>query len=135
MNPKTVQSMKKLLSNQLKVDESTGLRVDSLLASLALERAERMKRLMASAASVVKYVPADDNNRPRSVAVAGSFDQWKNRRPMTWDNALVAFTVTLGLPKGTYNVKFLVDGDWVCTKALPIVNDSQGIPNNVLHVN
>eukprot|EP01056_Protomagalhaensia_sp_Gyna25_P000299 Protomagalhaensia_sp_Gyna_25__298@NODE_113_length_5155_cov_105_540070_g89_i0_p2_GENE_NODE_113_length_5155_cov_105_540070_g89_i0NODE_113_length_5155_cov_105_540070_g89_i0_p2_ORF_typecomplete_len545_score69_55AMPK1_CBM/PF16561_5/9_1e21Glycos_transf_1/PF00534_20/8_1e21Glyco_transf_5/PF08323_11/3e20Glyco_trans_1_4/PF13692_6/8_9e03Glyco_trans_1_4/PF13692_6/2_5e10Glyco_trans_4_4/PF13579_6/0_0016Glyco_trans_4_4/PF13579_6/1_2e04Glyco_trans_4_4/PF13579_6/1_5e03Glyco_transf_4/PF13439_6/0_11Glycogen_syn/PF len=81
----------------------------------------------------VRYVPST-GSRPRSVAVSGSFDGWRVRRPLTWDNSLQAFVATLALPSGRYIFKFIVDGDWVCCSDLPCEKDSSGIMNNVLVV-
>lgn len=81
----------------------------------------------------VKFVPPP-GTRPRSVAVSGSFDDWRVRRPLSWDNAMQAFTATLALPTGRHIFKFIVDGDWVCCADMPIEKDSAGIMNNVLVV-
>eukprot|EP01054_Gregarina_sp_Poly1_P010510 Gregarina_sp_Poly_1__10509@NODE_771_length_6345_cov_302_800414_g302_i1_p1_GENE_NODE_771_length_6345_cov_302_800414_g302_i1NODE_771_length_6345_cov_302_800414_g302_i1_p1_ORF_typecomplete_len1506_score271_50Glyco_transf_5/PF08323_11/2_1e35Glycos_transf_1/PF00534_20/2_6e21AMPK1_CBM/PF16561_5/1_8e20Glyco_trans_1_4/PF13692_6/1_4e09Alphaamylase/PF00128_24/3_8e05Glyco_trans_4_4/PF13579_6/0_022Glyco_trans_4_4/PF13579_6/9_5e03Glyco_transf_4/PF13439_6/9_8e03Glyco_transf_4/PF13439_6/0_029Melibiase/PF02065_ len=81
----------------------------------------------------VKFVPSP-GTRPRSVAVSGSFDDWRVRRPLTWDNSMQAFSATLALPSGRHIFKFIVDGDWVCCPEMPSEKDSAGILNNVLVV-
>ncbi|OEH78134.1 hypothetical protein cyc_02046 [Cyclospora cayetanensis] len=74
--------------------------------------------------------------RPRSVAVAGSFDDWRVRRPLAWDNAVQAFAISLALPPGeyVYTYKLVVDGEWVCCHGSPTALDTGGNENNILTV-
>ncbi|PHJ19571.1 glycogen synthase [Cystoisospora suis] len=48
----------------------------------------------------ITYVPLIGKPRPRSVAVAGTFDDWRVRRPLAWNNALQAFATSLALRPG-----------------------------------
>lgn len=68
------------------------------------------------------------------MAVSGSFDDWKIRRPMVWDNALQAFSLNLGLRPGRYTYKLIVDGDWIVNHEDASEKDAQGNVNNMLVV-
>ncbi|PFH35371.1 hypothetical protein BESB_062580 [Besnoitia besnoiti] len=82
----------------------------------------------------IKYTPEPGKPRPRTVAVAGSFDDWHVRRPLVWDNALQAFVISLALRPGKYFYKLVVDGEWVCVADAPKHRDASGNENNLLHV-
>lgn len=69
--------------------------------------------------------------RPHAVAVSGSFDNWQVRRPMTWDNGIQAFSISLALRPGRYVYKLIVDGDWTLNPEAPIEKDVNGNVNNV----
>lgn len=72
--------------------------------------------------------------RPRAVAVSGSFDEWQVRRPMAWDNALQAFSISMALHPGRYVYKLIVDGDWTLNPEAVAERDSSGNVNNILLV-
>ncbi|CDJ67992.1 glycogen synthase, putative, partial [Eimeria necatrix] len=91
----------------------------------------RPKKLLPS---TIRYMPPQGKPRPRSVAVAGSFDDWRVRRPLTWDNAIQAFAISLALPPGEYTYKLVVDGEWVCCHDSPTARDPGGNENNILVV-
>ncbi|XP_026192579.1 uncharacterized protein LOC34618951, partial [Cyclospora cayetanensis] len=84
--------------------------------------------------STIRYIPPQGKPRPRSVAVAGSFDDWRVRRPLAWDNAVQAFAISLALPPGEYTYKLVVDGEWVCCHGSPTALDTGGNENNILTV-
>ncbi|CDI77268.1 Alpha amylase domain-containing protein, related, partial [Eimeria acervulina] len=100
-------------------------------AEKAASHASRTKKLLPS---VIRYIPPQAKPRPRSVAVAGSFDDWRVRRPLTWDNAVQAFSISLALPPGEYTYKLVVDGEWVCCHGSPTARDAGGNENNILRV-
>lgn len=72
--------------------------------------------------------------RPRAVAVSGSFDDWQVRRPMSWDNALQAFSINMAVRPGRYVYKLIVDGDWTLNPDAQADKDASGNLNNVLKV-
>ncbi|MGB2823571.1 MAG: glycogen-binding domain-containing protein [Phycisphaerae bacterium] len=47
----------------------------------------------------------------KEVLVAGSFNQWKPVTMRKQKNG--SFAVTLAIPAGTYEYKFIVDGHWM----------------------
>lgn len=70
-----------------------------------------------------------------SVALAGSFNNWDvNRTPMRKDQA-GEWKTTIWLPKGRYEYRFVVDGQWVSDpKAEGDVRNPFGTSNSVLIV-
>jgi 1,4-alpha-glucan branching enzyme len=51
-------------------------------------------------------------NEAKSVAVAGSFNQWSTKKtPLRKEGE--CWTTTLKLPRGRYEYRFVVDGQWV----------------------
>ena len=76
-----------------------------------------------------------------SVSLCGNFTepQWKLQIPMKHCKYLNEYISTclidLKVPRGTYLIKFLVDGEWVCDGNLPISQDSNGNYNNVILIN
>ncbi len=71
----------------------------------------------------------------RSVAVAGSFNNWDvNRTPMSLDSA-GTWKATVWLPAGRYEYRFVVDGQWMSDpSARESVRNSFGSTNSVLVV-
>lgn len=71
----------------------------------------------------------------RKVLLAGSFNNWspesdamKKDETGTWRKIKI-------LPEGTYEYKFIVDGEWTCDPNCPdIVRDAQGMENNMIVV-
>jgi Glycogen recognition site of AMP-activated protein kinase len=49
----------------------------------------------------------------REVYVTGSFNEWKEKIPLTVTSADTIFSVVCNLPPGSYQYKFIVDGEWV----------------------
>jgi hypothetical protein len=70
------------------------------------------------------------------VFVAGTFNDWDPRRhPMHDDPDEGFFTTTLVLPRGRYEYKFLVDGNWCPDpKCATSVSNGCGSLNSVIHV-
>lgn len=77
----------------------------------------------------------------KSVSLTGNFTDppWKVLIPLRLSTNLGEFISTalfdLKISKGTYLVKFLVDGNWVCDGNLPISQDQNGNYNNVIVIN
>ncbi|HZT41162.1 MAG TPA: alpha amylase N-terminal ig-like domain-containing protein [Chthonomonadaceae bacterium] len=62
----------------------------------------------APRAVVLRYMPGD---RPKSIAVAGSFNDWNRlKNPMTLQPDGRTWSVTISLPPGIYQYLFVVDG-------------------------
>jgi len=81
-----------------------------------------------------QYVHPQGNRKPRLVSLSGSFDDWMVRRPMIWDNALQAFSLSMALEPGKYTYKLIIDGDWICNPQEQTEKDSNGNVNNVIVV-
>jgi len=72
----------------------------------------------------------------RTVAVAGTFNQWDpHASPLALTAAPGVWTTTLALPPGQHQYAFLVDGaHWIADPAAPAVDDGFGRRNSVLAV-
>jgi len=72
------------------------------------------------------------------VLVAGSFDEWKGRHALQRTKGLYGggneWSLSLAIEPGTYMCKFIIDGKWVTSPDMPVSEDSQGIPNNIVTV-
>ncbi|MGQ9901052.1 MAG: alpha amylase N-terminal ig-like domain-containing protein [Fimbriimonadales bacterium] len=70
------------------------------------------------------------------VYLAGSFNQWQPRMtPMTPDADRRVWTLTLALPPGAHQYKFVVNGtDWRTDPTAPTVDDGNGNLNSVVWV-
>jgi protein phosphatase PTC7 len=76
-----------------------------------------------------------------SVSLAGTFTEppWKLlvslKRCKYLNEFISTALVDFKVPRGTYLVKFLVDGVWVCDGNLPVSQDISGNYNNVIVIN
>lgn len=73
--------------------------------------------------------------RPKAsiVEIAGLDVGWHKRLPLAKDAASEEFVVEHTLPPGTYQYKFVVDGEWMPSMELPTVDDNGNV-NNVITV-
>jgi 1,4-alpha-glucan branching enzyme len=71
----------------------------------------------------------------RSVAIAGTFNDWDlSRTPMTLGPG-GAWKMTVWLPKGRYEYRFIADGQWISDpSARECVQNTFGSTNSVLVV-
>jgi len=67
------------------------------------------------------------------VEIAGLDVGWGRRVPLERDAASGEFVLARGLPAGSYQYKFIVDGEWLANPDLPTVDDNGNI-NNVVDV-
>jgi 1,4-alpha-glucan branching enzyme len=76
-----------------------------------------------------------DRPQARSVAVAGSFNNWDGTRtPLRLDSG-GAWRATVWLPAGRYEYRFVVDGQWISDPgARESVRNTFGSTNSVLVV-
>ncbi|KAL8046049.1 hypothetical protein ABFX02_08G154200 [Erythranthe guttata] len=66
----------------------------------------------------------------KEVAVEGSWDDWKTRRPLARSGK--DFTIMKVLPSGVYQYRFIVDGQWRHSPDQPWEQDESGNSFNVL---
>jgi 1,4-alpha-glucan branching enzyme len=72
-----------------------------------------------------------DAPQAKAVQLVGDFTEWEaNPRPMRRNRAGAPFVAILPLPPGTYEYKFLVDGEWVEDPAAPSVENRYGTRNS-----
>lgn len=91
----------------------------------------------------VLIVPSKDGNvefslkgyeRAKAVALAGTFNGWSERRTMLYRQGNV-WTCRIHLKPGTYQYKFVVDGQWILDPANKLVVENEyGTGNNLLTV-
>ncbi|KAL2473518.1 5'-AMP-activated protein kinase beta-2 subunit protein [Forsythia ovata] len=66
----------------------------------------------------------------KEVAVEGSWDDWKTRKPLQRSGK--DFTIMKVLPSGVYQYRFIVDGQWRYSPDLPWAQDESGNAYNIL---
>lgn len=71
--------------------------------------------------------PAENH---QTVLLTGSFHNWVNPVPMTKDEELGKFVVTIPLLLGIHQFKFIVDGEWRTSPDEPTMVDLKGNVNN-----
>ncbi|KAL1550973.1 protein PTST 2, chloroplastic-like isoform X1 [Salvia divinorum] len=71
-------------------------------------------------------------NSAAQVLLAGSFDGWTAQRRMH-RSKLGVFSITLKLYPGSYEIKFIVDGNWKLDPLRPTINNN-GFINNIFIV-
>lgn len=89
----------------------------------------------------IKLIVSSENKIPftfewgeggKNVKLAGSFlDNWKKQVEMTKNISTGFFEVTLDVPKGIHQFKFIVDKKWVCSTQYSIINDKNNA-NNII---
>ncbi|XP_043688806.1 SNF1-related protein kinase regulatory subunit beta-2 [Telopea speciosissima] len=68
----------------------------------------------------------------KEVAVEGSWDNWKTRKPLQRSGK--EFTIVKVLPSGVYQYRFIVDGQWRYAPDMPWAHDDMGNAYNILDV-
>jgi hypothetical protein len=68
------------------------------------------------------------------VSVPGSFNYW-SRKENRMVKSPAGWTLTMELPRGQYEYKFLVDGTWITDPRSEQVDDAEGNRNSVLSLN
>ncbi|KAK9817139.1 hypothetical protein WJX72_010149 [[Myrmecia] bisecta] len=115
----------------------------------AQKMADLGKRLLVLQQAVQQQASAQGNLVMREVPVAyygvasevrlmGDFDGWSSGVALAaeavTDSVFTKFETTMQLLPGTYQVKWLVDGNWRLANDWPTATDSSGDTNNVLVV-
>ena len=72
--------------------------------------------------------------RPNSIQVCGSFDNWKVRRPLSFDPVKNMWSITLKIKKGKYFYKYIKDGEWIINKKEDTFVEDNGIVNNFVNL-
>jgi len=95
-----------------------------------------MKKAMKTALAA-KRVTFKVTASPKStVSLAGTFNQWNvKRHPMKDISGAGIYTITLMLPKGEHEYKFVINGNWVVDpECRNWVRNTCGTLNSVLNV-
>uniref|UniRef100_A0A7S0XJ04 AMP-activated protein kinase glycogen-binding domain-containing protein n=1 Tax=Erythrolobus madagascarensis TaxID=708628 RepID=A0A7S0XJ04_9RHOD len=75
-----------------------------------------------------------DKTPAKEVKLTGSFDGWKTQRKMekvTNDEGKVRFEMSLPLPIGLYEYKFIVDGEWFFDVSMPVSGFGGAVNNQM----
>ena len=75
-----------------------------------------------------------NNRNPKNVYVSGSFDNWKEKHSLSYNQAMGIWTCTLKLKKGKYLYKYIIDGSWEINPSKPSERGNDGFTNNVINV-
>ena len=69
------------------------------------------------------------------VKIAGKFlDNWNREEEMKKNILTNTYEIILNVPIGKHEFKFIVDGNWICSKNYPIIYDKMNNPNNIIEV-
>ena len=75
-----------------------------------------------------------NNRNPKTVLISGSFDGWKEKHPLKYDNRERKWICKMNLKKGKYFYKYIIDGNWEINPNENHEKGSDGIVNNVIEV-
>lgn len=91
---------------------------------------EQLKQLSKQAASDVEFICSGAEN---FVKVAGSWNNWKPRN-LIYNEKDDTWQLSLALRPGTYQYKYIVDGEWIHDPSKRLLDDGTGNINNVIKV-
>ena len=74
------------------------------------------------------------NRNPKSVLISGSFDGWKEKHSLKYDNRTKMWKCELKLKKGKYYYKYIIDGNWEINPKEKQAKGNDGIINNVIEI-
>ena len=70
------------------------------------------------------------------VKISGSFlDNWDRKEPLKFNSESKSYEITLNIPRGLNQFKFIVDDKWVCSKYYKIIKDKSNNDNNEIDTN
>ena len=75
-----------------------------------------------------------NNRNPKTVLVSGSFDNWKEKHPLKYDNREKKWICKMKIKKGKYLYKYIIDGNWEINPNENQQKGNDGIINNVIDV-
>ena len=71
-----------------------------------------------------------------SVLLAGSFlDNWDRKETLKFNNESKSYEITLNIPRGLNQFKFIVDDKWLCSKYYKVIKDKSNNDNNEIDTN
>ena len=91
---------------------------------------EQLKQLANQAASDVEFICSGAEN---FVKVAGSWNNWRPRN-LIYNELDDTWQLTLNLGPGSYQYKYIVDGEWIHDPSRKCREDDMGNINNVITV-
>jgi len=96
--------------------------------------AKTAKTTRTSKVSVLLQLTNEEAQNANQVAVAGEFNNWdKEANKMT--KTIGGFETTIELKKGTYQFKYVLDGEkWINDPTRKVVDDGAGNQNSVIEL-
>ena len=83
---------------------------------------------------IVTFSYKFNNRNPQTVFISGSFDNWKEKHPLKYDNRSKKWIFEKKLKKGKYFYKYIIDGNWEINPNENQSRNNDGIVNNVISV-
>ena len=74
----------------------------------------------------------EKRKQPKIVLLCGSFSNWKEKIPLTFDPFNEKWTAHLSLPKGKHLYKYIIDNNWEINPSESYERGNDGFENNVL---
>eukprot|EP00825_Cyclidium_porcatum_P042293 TRINITY_DN5762_c0_g1_i8.p1 TRINITY_DN5762_c0_g1~~TRINITY_DN5762_c0_g1_i8.p1 ORF type:complete len:311 (+),score=50.60 TRINITY_DN5762_c0_g1_i8:910-1842(+) len=89
---------------------------------------ERYKKILQlhqdNPASIITFVYRPQKGQlPKTIFLAGNWDNFKHKYPLKYNNLSREWGVTLNLVPGEYFYKFIIDDEWVCNPDSPLDTD------------
>ena len=75
-----------------------------------------------------------NNRSPKNVFVSGSFNDWKERHPLSYYQSTGEWACTLKIKKGKYFYKYIIDGNCEINPSKESIRGNDGFINNVINV-
>lgn len=72
--------------------------------------------------------------RPKEVLLSGTWDDWKDRKKMFFQQTKKNWKIEFKLQPGTYYYKYIEDNQWTLNKKEAIDTDIDNIENHVIVV-
>ena len=70
------------------------------------------------------------------VKISGSFlDNWDRKEPLKFNSETKSYEITLNIPRGLNQFKFIVDDKWACSKYYKVIKDKSNNDNNEIDTN
>lgn len=96
------------------------------------ETTENTKKTELSDLKPFKFEWKEGGN---DVKISGSFlENWNKEEEMIFNNDTKVYEITLNVPKGLSQFKFIVNGKWVCSSHYKVVNDNNNNFNNEIYI-
>lgn len=82
----------------------------------------------------VSFTYIDKNQQHTKISIVGTFSDWKDEIPLSFNPIFETWSTIVKLPKGEYQYKYLIDGKWVINQFEKITSDEKGNLNNFVVV-
>ena len=76
----------------------------------------------------------EKGKQPKTVLLCGTFTNWKEKLPLTFDNLSNKWTITMRLEKGKHLYKYIVDDKWIINPSERHERGNDGFDNNVVEI-